>query len=151
MQELRTLSMRVYKYIPNKLYGFAIDNNDFQVFFHLGQFKPFRENGLILPLQPPPILGEPVLVSFYPNVDSTKAPKGISIERTQKPKTIMGTVESYDNTRGYGFIMGEDGISYHLHNSEILNNRYPLQGEKVKFYAGLRMGKPRACHIEVLR
>ena len=144
------MSMKVYKYIPNKMYGFAIDNDDFQVFFHLGQFKPFSGNGLAMVVQPPPILGEPVMVSFYPS-ENGRAPKGISVERGILPKSIMGIVESYDSTRGYGFIMGEDSISYHLHNSEILNNRYPLQGEKVKFYAGLRMGKPRACHIEVIR
>lgn len=149
MEEMITLSMRVHKYIPNKLYGFVIDNNDFQVFFHLGQFKPFQDENMMIP-QPPPILGEPVIVGFYPT-DNGKAPKAISVQRMQKPKVIMGIVESYDSSRGYGFIMGEDGISYHLHNSEILNNKYPLQSDKVKFYAGLRMGKPRACHIEVVR
>lgn len=146
---LTNLSMRVHKYIPNKLYGFVIDNNDYQVFFHLGQFKPFQDQGVILP-QPPPILGEPVMVSFYPT-DNGKAPKAISVERLQKPKQLVGTVDSYDSARGYGFIMGDDGVSYHLHNSEILNNKFPLHNDKVKFYAGLRLGKPRACHIEVIR
>lgn len=151
MGELKVISMRIHKYIPNKLYGFTIDNSDFQVFFHLGQFKPYRKDGNILPNQPPPILGEPVLVSFYQNDTTNKAPKAVNVERVQQPKKIMGTVESYDHSRGYGFIMGEDGVSYHLHNSEILNSRFPLQGEKVNFYAGIRLGKPRACHIEVIR
>lgn len=146
--ETKTISMIIHKYIPNKLYGFAIDSNDFQVFFHLGQFKPIIETGKV---PPPPILGEPVFVTYVPNENSGKAPKAISVERKQKPKQLMGIVESYDSSRGYGFVMGEDGLSYHLHNSEILNGKYPLNGDKVRFYTGLRMGKPRACHIEVIR
>ena len=151
MTKLKVISMRIFKYIPNKLYGFTIDNDDFQVFFHLGQFKPYKENGEVILSQPPPILGEPVVVSYYVSEDQKKAPKAVNVERVQRPKKLEGIVESYDHSRGYGFIMGEDGISYHLHNSEILNSRYPLQGEKVNFYAGIRLGKPRACHIEVIR
>lgn len=144
----KTKNMRIHKYIPNKLYGFAIDSEDLQVFFHLGQFKPgeFETDP-----PPPPILGEPVLVTYYVNENNDKAPKASSVVRTHKPKKIEGVVESYDTSRGYGFIMGEDGVSYHLHNSEILNNKYPLSGDKVLFFTGLRLGKPRACHIEVIR
>lgn len=145
----RTIQMRIYKYLPKKLYGFAINSSDFQVFFHLGQFKPLVKDLSTPP--PPPILGEPVLVTYYESSTEGKAPKAISVERMQTPKRITGIVDSYDNSRGYGFIVGEDGKKYHLHNSEILNGRYPLQGDTVKFYTGLRQGKPRACHIEVVR
>ena len=146
--ETRTISMIIHKYIPNKLYGFAIDSSDFQVFFHLGQFKPITEPNVI---PAPPILGEPVLVTFIEPLDPSKAPKATNVERLQKPKQLMGIVESYDSSRGYGFVLGEDGISYHLHNSEILNNKYPLSGDTVRFFTGLRLNKPRACHIEVIR
>ena len=140
--------MRVHKYIPNKLYGFAVDDEGQQVFFHLGSFKPgdFR-----IDPPPPPILGETVEVE----VDDTcviagKAPKATSVVRSECPFLIEGVVETFDSHRGYGFVLGDDGKSYHLHKSEVLGGRVPLIQQKVRFYAGLRMGKPRACHVEIL-
>jgi len=144
----KTIQMYIHKYIPSKLYGFAITSTGEQVFFHLGQFKP-KDFGIDPP--PPPILGEPVMVTYDEIEGATKAPRASLIVRTHKPKQVSGMVDSYDTSRGYGFILGEDGVSYHLHNSEILNKRIPLAGDKVVFFAGIRLGKPRACHIEVVR
>jgi len=140
--------MRVHKYIPNKLYGFAVDDEDQQVFFHLGSFKP---GDFKIDPPPPPILGELVEVELEDDEPTPgKAPKAKSVSRTECPFLIGGIVETFDSHRGYGFILGDDGKSYHLHKSEVLGGRMPLIQHKVRFYAGMRQGKPRACHVELL-
>ena len=47
--------------------------------------------------------------------------------------------------------MGSDHISYHLHESEVVDGRLPVTGRQVVFYPGLREGRPRACHVKVCR
>ena len=148
MSDKSSKTMRVHKYIPNKLYGFAMDEEGSQVFFHLGGFKPgdFR-----IDPPPPPILGEFVEVEVEEtSLIPGKAPKATSVVRSECPFLIEGIVETFDSHRGYGFVLGDDGKSYHLHKSEVLGGRIPLIQQKVRFYAGLRMGKPRACHVEGL-
>jgi len=55
----------------------------------------------------------------------------------------------FDAQRGFGFVVGEDGVSYHLHTSEILDHKIPLKGQTVMFFPGVRQGRPRACHVKV--
>lgn len=88
-------------------------------------------------------------------VDSTnppqsgRAPRAVRVERVLAPVTLEGVVDMFDAHRGFGFVLGEDGVSYHLHTSEILDNRLPVKGQTVLFFGGLRQGRPRACHVKV--
>lgn len=154
----------VHKYIPEKLYGFALDpQTSQQVFFHLGVFKPgvlarpgrppLCHQGLCTwpSVAPPPILGEPVRVILGPDADDSKerAPKAALVERLTSPTPLSGIVETFDATRGFGFIQGTDGTTYHLHKSEVLDGRMPLPALPVVFFAGIRQDRPRACHVRV--
>lgn len=149
------------KYIPSKLFGFA-RGQGFDVFFHLGNFHPgpsveqivFCDSCpgcLVTTDPPPPILGE--LVDVQVDITQStegKAPRASRVDRVAVSDLLLGTVETFDSRRGFGFMMSE-GISYHLHESEIIDGRMPLAGEQVLFYPGLREGKPRACHVRVCR
>ncbi len=46
---------------------------------------------------------------------------------------VNGTVEFFNELKLYGFIHGEDGLSYFVHISEIQNEYILKQGDKVKF------------------
>lgn len=169
---MSVILMRIHKYIPERLYGFTVDSEGLQVFFHLGAFQPglpakspliggheskhpscqscTRESCLWAESPPPPVLGEPVQVEVEIDpVDTGKAPRATKVLRIQTPLALRGLVETFDATRGYGFIKGDDGTSYHLHQSELLDGRIPRTGQSVMFYAGIRLDKPRACHIKV--
>ena len=158
------MPMRVFKYIPERLYGFTVDDAGLQVFFHLGIFTPgttWKEHAFCISCPftrcswcttpPPPILGEPVDVSVNLSrvPEGEKAPRATKVARIASPVVVKGLVETFDVHRGYGFIAGEDSRSYHLHKSEIQDGRLPRTGQVVMFYAGMRQGKPRACHIKV--
>ena len=138
--------MRVDKYLPTKLYGFATDDAGTQVFFHLGSFQsPFPQDPF-----PPPVLGEAVEVVVLPQLQADKAPKAKSVVRTKPAALIEGTVDTFDHRTGYGFVDGTDGVAYYLHVSEVQYGRLPMRGQRVRFYAGFKAGRPRACHVEVL-
>jgi len=159
------VQMRVVKYIPAKLYGFLSDSETGQeAFFHLGAFQP--GDGWDKPPQcsicalrdcswstspPPPILGELVRVEvdFDQDPQEGKVPRASKVERISNPAIVKGSVETFDAHRGYGFVIGDDGESYHLHKSELVEDRIPRAGQLVMFYAGVRMNRPRACHIKI--
>ena len=160
---MSVVEMRVHKYIPERLFGFTIDEAGLQVFFHLGAFNPgepqkehprcssCRRDGCTWVLAPPPpILGERVNVTAdLDTVDATKAPRATRVIRLEPTIAVRGEVETFDAQRGYGFIKGENGTSYHLHKSELLGGRIPRTGQMVMFYAGMRQERPRAVHIKV--
>lgn len=154
----------VLKYIPEKLYGFAQDpRTERQAFFHLGVFRPgvltrpgepplCRQRLCAWPtVAPPPILGEPVGVVLDPNGEDqeNRAPRATLVERLTSPTPISGIVETFDAVRGFGFVGGSDGTTYHLHKSEVLDGRMPLPAQSVVFFAGIRQDRPRACHVRV--
>lgn len=156
--------MFVTKYIPDKLFGF-LEGSIGEVFFHLGVFRsdyrsePFpsclkclrQESCYWVNGVPPPILGESVDVE----IDLTqaaipgKAPRALSVVRLTDPVAVHGRVESFDHLRGFGFVRGDNQSVYHLHRSEVQDGKIPLVGQSVVFYAGIRQGKPRACHVKV--
>jgi len=154
--------MRVYKYIPDKLYGFARDEEG-EVFFHLGGFQPGgpwmmhlrckscpKEGCTWATTAPAPILGEAVEVVVEEGAPSRgPSPRAISVKRLIAPIPLQGTVEALDTQRGFGFIKVDDGTSYHLHRCELLDGRIPRVGQRVMFYAGVRKKRPRACHVKV--
>ena len=157
------MKMFISKYIPEKLYGFAVDSADYQVFFHLGNFHPgevwaipskchqcSQKNCNVLLGPPPPVLGEEVEVLIdNPDHLPDKAPKADRVTRILVPKPLQGTVEIFDHHRGFGFVKGDDNQSYHLHKSEFLDNRIPRIGQVIIFYGGSRQNKPRACHVKI--
>lgn len=140
--------MRIFRYYPDKLYGFCQGDKGEEFFFHLSAFHP-GDSLDDLPI--PPILGEPVLVEGDLSNGQGKAPRALSVTRLNPPRLLTGVVDSFDPSRHYGFICGEDGVDYHLHDSEVQEGRMPSKGASVEFYPGLREGRPRACHVKVLR
>ena len=154
--------LRVGKYIPDKLYGFAVAEDGSEVFFHLGVFQPGGPwtapercqqctKECAWPTTPPaPILDELVAVTVEEESPTRgKSPRAARVERLQPPTPLVGEVESFDGGRGYGFVRGSDETVYHLHKSELLDSRIPRIGQQVMFYAGLRRDRPRACHVKV--
>jgi len=97
----------------------------------------------------PPILGEQVEVEVDLDQDGDKAPRASKVRRLTTPKACYGKVETFDPFRGFGFVRDDHGVSYHLHKSEVIDGRIPATGHQVVFYAGVRQGRPRACHVKV--
>ena len=162
---MASFRMRVVKYIPTKMYGFCRDASGFEVFFHLAVFQPGPgvelvrsatcpeppSCSLMAKAPPPPILGEPVDVECAVGTPGGKAPRADRVVRMVTPCMIVGEVEWFDPLRRYGFVMGSDNKSYHLHESEVIDGRLSLAGRHVVFYPGIREGQPRACHVKVCR
>ena len=155
------IQMRVQMYVPAKMYGFLADDEGRVAFFHLGSFQPGRDH---LPPKcsecpgscpwgqapPPPILGEAVEVEVdFESADGDKKPRADKVVRLGDVVAVEGVVDTFDAQRGFGFVRGRDSETYHLHKSEITDNRLPLPGSTVMFYVGTRQGRPRACHVRV--
>lgn len=137
--------MRVLKYVPRQLFGFAVDDDGQQVFFHIRAF-----NWGDLPTHPPPIIGEEVDVEYDPGGPSNgKAPKARHVHRLSEPRASFGVVEDFNEQRGYGFIKTEDGRSHYLHRSEMTDGRLPMPGMEVTFFEGFRQGRTRACYVKL--
>ena len=147
--------MYISKYIPDRLFGFASDGiSQVDIYFHLGDFSPSSlyqvdpssfnvvDNGTFNWRSPPPVLGEVVEVLLSPNQQ-----KASRVIRTSLPVIMSGRIDSFDQRRGYGFVAGDDRVSYHLHKSEMVNGCAQHLGSRVVFFAGTRQGKPRACHV----
>lgn len=139
--------MRVDLYVPTKLYGFCEDDEGFRVFFHMGAFRP---GGDPMGTPVPPVLGEPVDVEHQPAEEEGKAPRATSVTRLTQPTLLEGVVESFNPTRGWGFVKAPDGTSCYLHRSEVQDGRLPAADQRVQFYMGLKEGRPRACYVRVL-
>jgi cold shock CspA family protein len=133
-------------------------NSGVDVYFHLGDFDPKgpwpgldhtcpRSSPINFNWEcPPPILGELVDVT-YKGDNTLRANRVIRID---PPRLLHGLVDSFDPKHGYGFVRGsEDGVSYHLHQSEMIDGHFPQVGSNVVFFAGSRQGKPRAIHAHV--
>ena len=140
------MRLRVAKFFPSKLYGFVELPEGGEAFFHVGDFSPGQWE------EPLPIPGEFVEVNSEVEYREGKnAPRVKALVRTEPPLMVVGEVESFNPEKGWGFAMGEDAVSYYLHRSEFLSlDRIPQPGGRVKFYAGVKQNRSRACYIEVL-
>lgn len=137
--------MRVLKYLPKKLFGFVVDDEGQQVFFHIRAFKWGD-----FPTNPPPIIGEEVDVEYDEGGPSNgKAPKARTVYRLSEPRPAFGIVDDFNEKRGYGFIKSEDGRSHYLHRSEMKDGRLPMPGMVVTFFEGFKQGRPRACYVSL--
>lgn len=135
--------MRVLKYLPRQLFGFAIDENRKQVFFHIRAFKWGTFQNKV-----PPIIGEEVEVEYDSTaIPNGKAPRARRVERLTAPHPAHGVVDDFNERRGYGFIKTNDGRSHYLHRTEMTDGRLPMPGMEVTFFEGFRQGRLRACYV----
>ena len=137
--------MKVRKYIPNKYYGFLIDSNNREAFFHTSVFEAGAAED-----SPPPVPNEEVLVTI--NFDSNskdKVQKASRVRRLQPPWHLEGVVSFFNAEKGYGFIETDDKITYYLHRSEVLGGTLPLVGRKCSFYTSQKIRGARASYITI--
>lgn len=135
--------MRILKYLPKQLFGFAVDEGGKQVFFHIRAFKWGEFLHKV-----PPIIGEEVDVEFDATVTPNgKAPRARLVQRVDAPKAAYGVVEDFNEQRGYGFIKTDDGRSHYLHRTEMTDGRLPMPGMRCTFFEGFRQGRTRACYV----
>lgn len=141
--------MRVVMYSAARLYGFASpEGSEEEVFFHLESFH----HGEFTTTEPgpPPIVGEMVEVEYIPGSGrGGGAPRASRVVRAEPPEALVGTVESFDERKGWGFIKADNGQDFYLHRSEVEGGRLPLPGRRVSFFRGFRQGRPRACHVRL--
>jgi len=160
VNERRT--MRVLKYIPNRMFGFLTEDDVTQVFFHLRAFRPgnlptnFPNCPRCNPQPcdwasspPPPIAEEFVEAVLESDPTHPEHNRAKEVWRVTIPLPQAGLVETFDAHRGWGFIRGDDGRVYYLHRSEITEGRIPIVGQRVMFYTAKQEDKARACHVKV--
>mgnify|MGYP003638976237 CR=1 FL=1 len=124
---------------PDRGYGFVSKDGE-EVFFYVDSFERLVPGG------PPPLLGEPVIVEGIE--PSTKgAPKASVVRRIRPPAPLTGAIRNFDVRGGWGFLLGDDGVEYFLHRSDIHSGKMPIKGGRVQFYPCSKKGKPRACHV----
>lgn len=65
---------------------------------------------------------------------------------------IKGTVKEYDNTKGYGFIIGEDDRDYFVHVSGLrlqLQQRGLREGQQVLFDGEFSIKGDKAVNVRI--
>jgi cold shock CspA family protein len=145
MSKEQEVFMIVRKYLPTKNYGFLVDSDERQAFFHESCFERGRgDEG------PPPVTDERVLVSVdFSNTGDKNVPRATRIRRIRDPYLLEGKVIAFNPDRGYGFIEGPQRISYYLHRSEIKGDESPEIGDTVRFYVGELKRGARASYVEL--
>ncbi len=65
---------------------------------------------------------------------------------------IKGTVKWFNDSKGFGFITGEDGNEYFVHHSTIQGNGFKslAEGDAVSFESEKGPKGPRAINVEKL-
>lgn len=145
MSKEQEVFMIVRKYLPNKNYGFLVDSNERQAFFHESCFERGSRDS-----SPPPVTGERVLVSVdFSNTGDKNVPRAVRIRRIREPYLLEGRVIAFSPDRGYGFIEGPERVSYYLHRSEIKGEESPEIGDTVRFYVGELERGARASYVEL--
>jgi len=66
---------------------------------------------------------------------------------------MLGRVKFYNEARGYGFLIADDGRELFMHISEWADQiNDPTKGDKVRFLQECgRDGRPRAAKIELIK
>ena len=131
------LRMTVDFYAATQGYGFCGDQNQ-RLFFRVEDFQRLSTEG------PLPICGELASVEFVSRSEKSLRAKGL--RRLVEPRLLQGQVRSFDSNKGWGFVT-HDGDDYFLHRSDLTVQFTPIIGSFVKFYAGIRRGRRRACYI----
>lgn len=75
------------------------------------------------------------------------------IERVAESKRIAGTVKWFDNDKGFGFILSDEGGDVFVHYSEIAGRGYRSleAGERVAFVIEETDKGPQASNVEILK
>ncbi len=63
---------------------------------------------------------------------------------------MTGVTRCWYSTRFYGQILGDDGVSYFVHRSELIGRGALMRGERVAFVATDRGKGPRAVDVRVI-
>lgn len=73
-------------------------------------------------------------------------------QRMAKAKTMNGTIKSLHPEKGFGFILGEDGIEYFFHKSAVTDFDFDTlqHGTAVRFVPGTGQKGPRADQVELV-
>ena len=78
-----------------------------------------------------------------------KFPVRLTKKQCQASPVQMGTVQWFSNSKGYGFIRGQDGVERFFHVTDLAGNFIPDRGESV-FFQSKQDGKgPRATGIRI--
>lgn len=65
---------------------------------------------------------------------------------------ILGLCKWFCLRRGFGFIQGEDGLDYFIHETRVVDGYLEIlnEGQMVKFYPSSSVKGPFALDIEIL-
>jgi len=67
------------------------------------------------------------------------------------PKDNEGVIESYNESRGFGFISSKTQPRIFFHVSSVVGRQKPRQGERVTFESEITPKGPRAVHVELAK
>jgi cold shock CspA family protein len=129
----------VSMFSPTRLYGFCASPDGKELAFHASAFHRLKPGG------PGPISGEPVEVGEIRQGD--KGPFVDRVSRLVEPVRNVGTIKSYDATKGWGFVQSGGGDPIFLHSSDLNEPWLPVIGTHVQFYEGRKRGRKRACWV----
>jgi len=88
-------------------------------------------------------------IEFDADIVRGTAPRATQVQRRVQPLKLEGRVKSFESAKGWGFLLGEDGIECFLHRSDVIDGKIPIRGQRVVYYRGTKLGKPRAFYVEV--
>jgi cold shock CspA family protein len=61
--------------------------------------------------------------------------------------TVTGTVKWFSEAKGYGFVVGADGVDHHFNVSDVRGATLPRSGDTVQFEPGQSRRGPKARHV----
>ena len=73
----------------------------------------------------------------------------LTTKQSQASPIQTGTVQWFSNSKGYGFIRGQDGVERFFHVTDLAGNFIPDRGESVFFQSRLDGKGPRATGIRL--
>jgi len=132
------LRAEIFSFSLRGYFGFGRCGGE-EFYFHASGFVRLKPGG------PYPIAGEPVEVDAILEQEQ-KSPVAEVVRRIEEPLLLRGEIQSFDHSRGWGFIRTPDTDErIFLHKSDVLDNWIPAVGSSVAFYKGCRNGQLRAC------
>ncbi|MEU0886174.1 cold shock domain-containing protein [Lentzea sp. NPDC005914] len=97
--------------------------------------------------------GEPRKASEDDTTRSTESTHSARQERTEhtaRAGLLYGRVRFFEQSRGYGFIAGDDGVDYFFHVTKVISATAVVTGHRVTFEPGTSTRGPRASHVAVV-
>ena len=87
--------------------------------------------------------------SLWARIEGVKFPMRLTTKQGQATPIQMGTVQWFSNSKGYGFIRGQDGVERFFHVTDLAGNFIPDTGASVFFKSRLDGKGPRATGIRL--